>query len=398
MQALFFQSFRTDASTVITFAVNAKVLMALFRNATNMQSIAFQFDEAEGCLWFTIECKMGIRKCCRVNTVEKQDFKAVYSTDDCAYFSCPAKLLLGCLSNFHQHVLEVSLSANRSSLTIESHEGLLTEEMRYKKRRRPKVSRYGLEEDKGMATQMMLDAQDFDQFDVAEPIHGLAFTIKEFKSFLTFVDQTCLRATVFLPSVGKPVVMSAVVANVLRGDFIFATLSDDDDHADGATQSSQNTTTTQTKQTAATSSSSSSSSSSSTTTTTRMRTATNNATPSSAPSSGMSSANVTPMSQRKRHRDDITQPSSEMADDDQPPHQSISLSGVQSYPTSQMSDDGAPTQQSLSSSAPSSVPSKKQKTTTPTNNGSISQSGKSSMPLFVNLVTAKHSQTTSSPT
>eukprot|EP00004_Rigifila_ramosa_P011208 TRINITY_DN2373_c0_g2_i2.p1 TRINITY_DN2373_c0_g2~~TRINITY_DN2373_c0_g2_i2.p1 ORF type:complete len:399 (-),score=67.61 TRINITY_DN2373_c0_g2_i2:44-1078(-) len=120
-----------------------------------------------------------------------------------------AKLLLDCANNVASGVEELSLTPYVTHLKIRSHSD----------DRRPDASQM-------MATEVVVDAAEFEKFEITKEEAEVTFCLKEFKAILTFAGSVSQPIKVSFDAGGRPLIISVLMSTDCNADFVLATLLD----------------------------------------------------------------------------------------------------------------------------------------------------------------------------
>ena len=84
-----------------------------------------------------------------------------------------------------------------------------------------------------LKTEMTIDINDFDHYDIAQEA-TLSFSLKEFKSVLSFAEASSLPVKAVFGQAGDPIIFNVVHQGLFDADFVLATMEDtyQPNHAD----------------------------------------------------------------------------------------------------------------------------------------------------------------------
>ena len=218
---IFFENYTTKG-VLPPCKIKASPCLAIFRTDQNVERVHLKFDALESRVSFNFDCKFGVRKHFRVTFEETEDMVARFSTELPNMIISRPRLLLDAVTNFHPHVEEVTLVATEKDFRLRSH---IPDET-------------SANPSKLLHSEMIIDPNDFERYNV-DRLHGaITFTVKELKALLAYAEQTSQLITIHIDQPGVPIVFSMTMLDVLRADFVIASLSAPD------SLSSPNTTTT----------------------------------------------------------------------------------------------------------------------------------------------------------
>ncbi|KAM9377560.1 cell cycle checkpoint control protein RAD9A isoform 2-T2 [Pholidichthys leucotaenia] len=189
-----------------------KSVQAVFRSLATLEKTVekchIELDEQKDRLTFTLHCKHGLLKTHNLSFQDSESLQAVFDKDSCAnVFRAQPRLLVDTVVHFPPSLEEVTVSVSDERMWVRNH---VEEEA---------------EQSKSMLTELCLASDEFDHFAVRAH-NNVTFCLKEFRGLLVFAESTDLPISMYFDEPGSPVVLS-VTDNVLEGNFVLATLSDD---------------------------------------------------------------------------------------------------------------------------------------------------------------------------
>uniref|UniRef100_A0A3Q3LV08 Cell cycle checkpoint control protein RAD9A n=1 Tax=Labrus bergylta TaxID=56723 RepID=A0A3Q3LV08_9LABR len=191
-------------------------VQAVFRSLASLEKTVekchIELDEQKNRLTFTLHCKH-LLKTHNLSFQDSESLQAVFDKDSYAneFRSHP---LVDTVVHFPQSVDEVTVSVSDERMWVRNH---VEEEA----------------QSKAMLTELCLASDEFDHFAV-KAHNSVTFCLKELRGLLVFAESTGLPISMYFDEPG-PVVLS-VTDNVLEGNFVLATLSEDSNHCKNNTR------------------------------------------------------------------------------------------------------------------------------------------------------------------
>lgn len=184
----------------------------MFRSLATLEKTVekchIKLDEQKSRLTFTLHCKHGLLKTHNLSFQDSESLQAVFDKDSCAnVFRAQPRLLSDTVIHFPVSLEEVTVSVSDERMWFRNH---LEEEA---------------ESSKAMLTELCLASDEFDHFAV-QAHNSVTFCLKELRGLLVFAESTGLPISLYFDEPGSPIILS-VTDNVLEGNFVLATLSDD---------------------------------------------------------------------------------------------------------------------------------------------------------------------------
>uniref|UniRef100_A0A3Q3LUX2 Cell cycle checkpoint control protein RAD9A n=1 Tax=Labrus bergylta TaxID=56723 RepID=A0A3Q3LUX2_9LABR len=190
----------------------AQSVQAVFRSLASLEKTVekchIELDEQKNRLTFTLHCKHGLLKTHNLSFQDSESLQAVFDKDSYA-------------NEFRSHPRSVNISSFYFKREIQSSFSL------------DNLQIFVLS--KAMLTELCLASDEFDHFAV-KAHNSVTFCLKELRGLLVFAESTGLPISMYFDEPGSPVVLS-VTDNVLEGNFVLATLSEDSNHCKNNTRS-----------------------------------------------------------------------------------------------------------------------------------------------------------------
>ena len=166
------------------------------------------FDEVESRIVFQFECKFGVKKQCKITYEQGDDTAVKFSTAVPNMIVTRPRIFLDAVQHLHGSIQEISLHGHSDRLVISS---VIDEE--------------GTADHKALLrTEITVNANEFETFQITKESPALVFTLKEFRALLLYAEQTGQPITIYFEQAGEPIVFNVSIADMLRADFVFATL------------------------------------------------------------------------------------------------------------------------------------------------------------------------------
>ncbi|KAK6468619.1 cell cycle checkpoint control protein RAD9A isoform X1 [Huso huso] len=160
-------------------------------------------------LVFQLHCKYGITKTHNLSFQESESLQPVFQKDGYAnVLRAQPRLLADTVVHFPPSLEEVNVTVSGERVQFRNH---LEDEQ---------------DASKMMLTEMSLDADEFESFQVREET-GITFCLKELRGLLSFAESSGLPLSMYFDQPGRPVVFG-LDDPVLEVNFVLATLSDEE--------------------------------------------------------------------------------------------------------------------------------------------------------------------------
>ncbi|CAK6972733.1 cell cycle checkpoint control protein RAD9A [Scomber scombrus] len=209
---LFFTRYTIPSGHAFRCKMAIKSVQAVFRSLASLEKTVekchIELDGQKNRLTFTLHCRHGLLKTHNLSFQDSESLQAVFDKDSCAnVFRAQPRLLVDTVVHFPPSLEEVTVSVSDERMWVRNH---VEEEA---------------EQSKAMLTELCLASDEFDHF-AAQAHNSITFCLKELRGLLVFAESTGLPISIYFDEPGSPVVLS-VTDNVLEGNFVLATLSDD---------------------------------------------------------------------------------------------------------------------------------------------------------------------------
>uniref|UniRef100_A0AAQ5X2F1 Cell cycle checkpoint control protein RAD9A n=1 Tax=Amphiprion ocellaris TaxID=80972 RepID=A0AAQ5X2F1_AMPOC len=198
---LFFSRYSIPSDHTFRCKMAIKSVQAVFRSLATLEKTVekchIELDEQKDRLTFTLHCKHGLLKTHNLSFQDSESLQAVFDKDSCA------------------NVFRAQSRSVRSVYILDYTYFALYYLFLF----------LFLEQSKVMLTELCLASDEFDHFAV-KTHNSITFCLKELRGLLVFAESTGLPVSMYFDEPGSPVVLS-VTDNVLEGNFVLATLSED---------------------------------------------------------------------------------------------------------------------------------------------------------------------------
>uniref|UniRef100_A0A673A5F9 Cell cycle checkpoint control protein RAD9A n=1 Tax=Sphaeramia orbicularis TaxID=375764 RepID=A0A673A5F9_9TELE len=209
---LFFSRYTIPTGHSFRCKMAIKSVQAVFRSLATLEKTVekchIKLDQQKSRLTFTLHCKHGLLKTHNLSFQDSESLQAVFDKDSCAnVFRAQPRLLSDTVIHFPVSLEEVTVSVSDERMWFRNH---VEEEA---------------ESSRAMLTELCLASDEFDHFAV-QAHNSITFCLKELRGLLVFAESTGLPISMYFDEPGSPIILS-VTDNVLEGNFVLATLSDD---------------------------------------------------------------------------------------------------------------------------------------------------------------------------
>ncbi|KAK5577167.1 hypothetical protein RB653_002105 [Dictyostelium firmibasis] len=215
----FFHSYHLESEEGIQYKAKSKLCFQMFHSLSNIDKCAMKID-TDGKISFYLLCKNGIQKTYSINYELSQLQSAVYNKNSPYRVSVKPKQISECLNYFASNTEEISINLQRDRLLIKSS----TDDKR------------GL---KNLYTELILDRNDFDDYDFNGDGEEISFNFKDLKTIMAYVDVINNPCTFFIERGGLPFHINLKYSSTYEVDFVLATLQDNSQQSDDRQQYQQ---------------------------------------------------------------------------------------------------------------------------------------------------------------
>ncbi|XP_041088052.1 cell cycle checkpoint control protein RAD9A isoform X2 [Polyodon spathula] len=190
-----------------------KSVQTVFKSLSSLEKTvekcAIDLNPGGNRLVFQLHCKYGITKTHNLAFQESESLQPVFDKDGyTSVLRAQPRLLADMVVHFPPSLEEVNVTVSRERMQLRNH---LEDEQ---------------DASKMMLTEMSLDADEFESFQVREET-GITFCLKELRGLLSFAESSGLPVTMYFDEPGRPVVFG-LDDPVLEVNFVLATLSDEE--------------------------------------------------------------------------------------------------------------------------------------------------------------------------
>ncbi|KAI8801285.1 Rad9-domain-containing protein [Cladochytrium replicatum] len=152
-----------------------------------------------------LQCKKGVEKLHRLHFEHSQNLRAIYSKDGKCTWTIAPKVFTDWLGNFHPKLEDVTMSCSSQFVKFRSY-----------------VEASADSRSRTLQTEITLETESFDKFD-AKIDAQITFSLKDFKSILTFAEQSNSPLSAYFSESNKPVAFSTHQPTLFSADFVLAT-------------------------------------------------------------------------------------------------------------------------------------------------------------------------------
>lgn len=216
--------------------VNIKPLFMILKQASNKENIiSFRITTEQDRLVITLEYKNYIIKRFKLFYEEVEPIHAVYDVENSPnYWSIDATTAMDWLVHFYNKMDELSMKCTHKHLFLNSfNETAIVEydphsmvpDISKSDSDSKKIKSSGLVRS-ALGTELRVNAIDFNKYHINSNYGdiSLTFSLKEFKSILTFCSFLNLNINVYFSSVGSPLIITVNQQNSFKSDFVLSTI------------------------------------------------------------------------------------------------------------------------------------------------------------------------------
>jgi hypothetical protein len=191
----------------------------VFRTVASVESCDISIDEENFRLNVVMHCKLSVEKRYQLSVEESAAHKAIYNRITPHRIISRARTLQDCVANFQNNVEEVTLVPHPQHLRLKTYvDDTLVPSSR--------PGSAGKDVGKSvLMTELVVDAQDFDQYAVQDGAGELTFSLKELRAILQFCEAAGQPISVFFSDPGQPILWSVNCFDALQVEFVLATLA-----------------------------------------------------------------------------------------------------------------------------------------------------------------------------
>ncbi|KAK9720777.1 hypothetical protein K7432_003933 [Basidiobolus ranarum] len=216
-----------DKEVLVKCRVLAKSMVSIFRKRNNLDKTVEKCElrleegvnDGDECrLVIQMFCKYGIVKTYKLFYEPCEPLHALYSKADFRnrWVASP-KVLAGWIFHFHHKLEEITLECEPNVIRMKS----FTEEIQQITDENGKRDEFR----RGLQTEIISESDEFDLYEVTGDAE-MTFNLKEFKAIVSFAESMSTSVIAHFESGGKPLLLSAQLADAVFGEFVLATLTD----------------------------------------------------------------------------------------------------------------------------------------------------------------------------